>query len=35
VQPEVFSGPTVEAVKNGIDYKLEKTMELIKKDKSE
>jgi hypothetical protein len=35
VQPEVQSGPTVEAVKKGADYKLEKTMELIKKDKEQ
>lgn len=33
VQPEVFSGPTVEAVKRGADYKIEKVMELIKQDK--
>lgn len=33
VQPEVFSGPTVETVKKGSDYKLDKAMELIKKDK--
>jgi C-terminal processing protease CtpA/Prc len=35
VQPEIFSGPTVEAVKKGSDYKLEKAMELIKKDKEQ
>lgn len=29
VQPEIFAFPTVEAVKKGIDYKLEKTMQLI------
>lgn len=33
VQPEVESKPTVEAIKNGVDFKLEKVMELIKKDK--
>jgi len=33
VQPEVESKPSVEAIKNGSDFKLEKVMELIKKDK--
>lgn len=33
VQPEVPSFPTVEAVKRGTDYKLEKVMKLIKVDK--
>jgi Peptidase family S41 len=33
VQPEVESKPTVEAVRRGADYKLDKAMELIKKDK--
>ncbi|MEO6613821.1 MAG: S41 family peptidase [Chitinophagaceae bacterium] len=33
VQPEVPSFPTVEAVRRGLDYKLDKAMELIKKDK--
>ncbi len=33
VQPEVPSFPTIEAVKKGVDYKLEKTMELIKEDR--
>ena len=33
VQPEVESKPTIEAIKRGIDFKLEKAMELIKKDK--
>ena len=33
VQPEIASFPTVEAVKRGDDYKLDKAMELIKKDK--
>lgn len=35
VQPEVPAGPTVEAVKRGVDYKIDKVMELIKKDKGE
>ncbi len=34
VQPEVFTPPTIEAVKKGLDYKLDKAMELIKKDKA-
>ncbi|MEP7374508.1 MAG: S41 family peptidase [Chitinophagaceae bacterium] len=33
VQPEVESKPTINAIKRGIDYKIEKTMELIKNDK--
>ena len=33
VQPEVESKPSIDAIKRGIDYKLEKAMELIKKDK--
>jgi hypothetical protein len=33
VQPEVPSFPTIEAVRRGLDYKLDKAMELIKKDK--
>lgn len=33
VQPEIPSFPTVSAVKKGIDYKLVKAMELIKRDK--
>lgn len=33
VQPEVESFPTVDAVRRGNDYKVEKAMELIKKDK--
>ncbi len=33
VQPEVMSVPTVEAIKKGADYKLEKAMELIRTDK--
>ncbi len=34
VQPEVESFPTVDAVKRGADYKLDKAMEMIKRDKS-
>jgi C-terminal processing protease CtpA/Prc len=34
VQPEFESFPTIDAVKKGRDYKLDKAMELIKKDKS-
>ena len=33
VQPEVESLPTIEAIKRGADYKVEKAMELIKNDK--
>ncbi|WP_276502368.1 S41 family peptidase [Terrimonas pollutisoli] len=33
VQPEVVSTPTIQAIKKGVDYKVEKAMELIKKDK--
>ena len=33
VQPEVFSFPSIEAIKRGADYKLDKVMELIKEDK--
>lgn len=33
VQPEVESKPTIEAIRRGADYKLEKAMELIKEDK--
>jgi C-terminal processing protease CtpA/Prc len=33
VQPEVSSTPTIEAIKRNADYKLDKVMELIKKDK--
>jgi hypothetical protein len=35
VQPEVESFPTVEAIKRNVDFKIEKVMELIKKDKAE
>lgn len=34
VQPEVFSTPTVDAIRRNIDFKVEKAMELIKKDKN-
>jgi C-terminal processing protease CtpA/Prc len=34
VQPEVPSLPTVDDIKRGSDYKLDKVMELIKKDKT-
>lgn len=34
VQPEVESLPTIESVKRNTDFKVEKVMELIKKDKS-
>jgi Peptidase family S41 len=33
VQPEVVSKPTVEAIKRGDDFKVEKVLQLIKKDK--
>jgi Peptidase family S41 len=33
VQPEVEADPTIEAVRRGDDFKLDKVMELIKKDK--
>ena len=33
VQPEILSLPTVEDVRKGSDYKLDKAMELIKLDK--
>lgn len=33
VQPEVVSAPTIEAIRRGVDFKLETAMELIKKDK--
>jgi hypothetical protein len=33
VQPEFFTPPTIEAVRKGLDFKLDKAMELIKKDK--
>ena len=35
VQPEVASFPTIEAVKKGADYKLDKAIELIKNDKEQ
>ena len=34
MQPEVISLPTVETVRRNSDYKLDKAMELIKKDKA-
>jgi len=34
VQPEVEAKPTVDAVRRGADFKLDKAMELIKKDKN-
>lgn len=34
VQPEIFTPPTIEDVRIGSDYKLDKAMELIKKDKT-
>ena len=33
VQPEVEAKPTVDAIRRGADYKMEKVMELIRKDK--
>ena len=33
VQPEVEAKPTIDAIKRGADYKIEKVMELIKEDK--
>ena len=30
VLPEVFAGPTIEAIKRGVDYKMQKAKELIK-----
>jgi len=33
VQPEIASRPSIEAIKNGSDFKLDKVMELIKLDK--
>jgi hypothetical protein len=29
VQPDVFAGPSVQAIREGIDYKIEKVRELI------
>ena len=34
VQPEVSSTPTIDAIRKGIDYKVEKAMELINNDKA-
>jgi hypothetical protein len=33
VQPEIYSGPTIENVRSGADYKLDKVTELINEDK--
>ena len=33
VQPEIGSSPTIDAIRRGADYKLDKTLELIKEDK--
>jgi C-terminal processing protease CtpA/Prc len=33
VQPEVGAFPTIDAIRRGADYKLDKTLELIKEDK--
>jgi len=33
VPPEIASRPSIEAIKNGSDFKLDKVMELIKLDK--
>lgn len=35
VQPEIYSGPTIEAIRRNADYKLEMVMKLISTDKSE
>jgi hypothetical protein len=35
VQPEVLSLPAVEAIRKNADFKVEKVMELINKEKSE
>ncbi len=35
VQPEVEALPSIEAIKRNADFKVEKVMELIKKDKTE
>jgi len=34
VQPDVFAGPSVKAIKDGVDYKIEKVRELIEADSS-
>ena len=34
VQPDVFAGPSVQAIRDGIDYKIEKVRELIQSDSS-
>lgn len=33
IQPEVYSGPTLDAIRRGADYKLDTVMELIRRDK--
>jgi len=33
VQPEIYSGPTIENIRNGADYKLDRALELIQADK--
>ncbi len=35
VQPEIFTPPTIEDIRKGADYKLDKALELIKKDKEQ
>jgi hypothetical protein len=32
VQPDVFAGPSVQAIRDGIDYKVEKVRQLIQAD---
>jgi hypothetical protein len=34
VQPDVFAGPSVKAIREGVDYKIEKVRELIATDSS-
>jgi hypothetical protein len=34
VQPEVYAGPSPEAIRKGIDYKFEKVMQLIREEKN-
>ena len=34
VQPEIYSGPTIEAIQRGADYKMEKVMQLIRRSQS-
>jgi hypothetical protein len=35
VQPEIYSGPTIEAIQRGADYKMEKVMQLIRQSQSD